>query len=87
MQFEWDLKKARANNKRHGVSFEEASKILKGNYTCIEDTRFDEQRFAAIGRLKDVLVVIYCYRSFDTIRIISARKATAYERKTYEEGI
>ncbi len=55
----------------------------------IEDDRVDEeQRFVTIGldALGRILVVVYTYRQ-ETIRLISARRATQAEQRNYEEGI
>ncbi|WP_445292002.1 BrnT family toxin [Bdellovibrio sp. BCCA] len=86
----WDDKKAQANLKKHGVSFEEAATVLFTENTIeIEDLRHDEQRFITIGfsvRTR-LLTVVYAYRYKEEIRIISARKATKNEAKQYEERI
>ncbi len=86
----WDQKKAEENLKKHGISFEEAQTVLESNQQLIlEDRSHDEERFIALGFSKhlNLLVVVYCYRFSDAIRIISARKATKKERKLYEERI
>lgn len=53
----------------------------------LADERFDEERFITIGidALSRILVIVYTWRD-DEIRLISARKATRYELKQYEEG-
>lgn len=86
----WDQDKAKANLKKHGVSFEEAQTVLESEQQLIlEDRDNDEERFVALGFSKklNLLVVVYCYRLDDVIRIISARKATRSERKIYEERV
>ena len=86
----WSQDKARANLKKHGISFEEAQTVLESNQQLIlEDRDHDEERFIALGFSKhmNILVVVYCYRFRDVIRIISARKATKKERELYEERI
>ncbi|AHZ84628.1 hypothetical protein Bb109J_c1938 [Bdellovibrio bacteriovorus] len=85
--FQWDDKKSESNRKKHGVTFEEASTIFLGPYLEVADDSSDEERFKAIGisRKSKVLVVVYCYREEDKIRIISARKATKHEKENYEE--
>lgn len=87
--YTWDDSKAEINLKKHGVSFEEALTIFFGPYFEIADTSSEEARFKAIGMSQklNVLVVVYCYRDEDTVRIISARKASKNERKKYEEKI
>ncbi|MDO8735025.1 MAG: BrnT family toxin [Elusimicrobiota bacterium] len=87
--FEWDKKKAKRNFEKHKVNFEEATTIFGDpNSITIKDTihSMDEERFISIGRsIKSRLIVaVHCERQ-DRIRIISARKATYKERRTYEE--
>jgi uncharacterized DUF497 family protein len=87
MKVDWDDKKAEVNEQKHGISFAEAATIFTSPYLEVKDHSSDEERFKAIGfslRL-NVLLVVYCYRGEDTIRIISARKATKKERKEYEK--
>ena len=88
--FEWDPEKAGENLRRHGISFEEAASVFD-DMDCrtqpdVEHSTPGEERDRTIGQSKRrrTLVVIHTTRG-DTIRIISARKATAYERDTYEE--
>lgn len=86
----WDQNKAKTNLKKHGISFEEAQTVLESKQQLILDDRdHDEERFIALGFSKhmNMLVVVYCYRLKDVIRIISARKATKKERELYEERI
>jgi uncharacterized protein len=89
MRFEWDTAKARANERKHSVSFEEAASIFRG--FCIHrlDGRRDygEARFVALGCDSNgvVLNVVYTIRE-DSIRIISARKASNHERETYAKA-
>ena len=86
----WDPSKAKANLSKHGISFEEAQTVLESKQQLILDDRnYDEERFIALGFSKhlNLLVVVYCYRFHDVVRIISARKATKKERKIYEERI
>jgi len=87
-QFEWDAQKAASNRTKHGISFEEAAQVFfDPGIIFVDASRNAEQRDAAIGysfTLRLVLVV-YTERRHRT-RIISARVATAYERKHYEKG-
>jgi uncharacterized DUF497 family protein len=86
----WDANKAKINLKKHGISFEEAQTVLESKQQLIlEDNHHDEERFIALGFSKhmNMLVVVYCYRFQDVVRIISARKATKKERELYEERI
>ena len=87
--FEWDQLKATQNLKKHRVSFEEARTVFGDPLSITAaDPRHssNENRFVDIGRSQEgaVLVVAYTERR-SRVRIISARKATRSERKTYEE--
>ena len=90
MEFEWDPAKAKANLKKHGVSFHEASTIF-GDPLALTfndpDHSTGEHRFLTFGysRISRLLVVSHTDRHGKT-RIIGARKATKQERGTYEEG-
>ena len=89
MSFEWDLRKAEANFKKHGVRFSEAISVFEDDYAItIKDTESDpnEERFVSmgLGAKGRVLVVVYSYRD-TAIRLISARVAEPHERLLYEE--
>jgi uncharacterized DUF497 family protein len=89
LRFIWDEKKNKANQKKHGVSFEEAQTVFFDE-NAVEffdpDHSDEEDRFLLLGlsfRLR-VLIVCHCYReSQSIIRIISARRATRKERSHY----
>jgi uncharacterized DUF497 family protein len=89
LRFEWDPRKAAENEKKHGVSFEEARTVFfdeRARLIDDPDHSEDEERFILLGLSSTLrlLVVCHCYRSEgNTIRIISARKATARESKSY----
>ncbi|MBC7467672.1 MAG: BrnT family toxin [Bdellovibrio sp.] len=90
--FEWDLKKNKANRKKHGVWFEEATQVFDDEKALMffdkDHSETEENRFILLGQsTSHVLVVIYCERRKSTVRIISARKATTKEVKQYEKGI
>ena len=90
MQFEWDPQKAAANLKRHRPSFDEAATVLEDPLSTTypdEAHSEEEMRFLTIGASHRgrVLVVAHTERN-DTIRIISARRATRREREFYEQG-
>jgi len=88
MTFQWDPDKALRNLEKHGISFADAVEVLSDAYAVtVEDESTEEQRHITIGldALGRVLVVVYTWRG-DSIRMISARKATASERFQYEEG-
>lgn len=85
LEFEWDEEKARKNLKKHGVPFELAAKVfLDENRIEIYDeaNSIDEDRYITIGMTGDILFVVYTER-YPRIRLISARLATARERKVY----
>ena len=89
LQFEWDDRKAAANEQKHGVSFEEARTVFfdeRARLIDDPDHSDDEERFILLGlsSVLRLLLVCHCYRSDgNSIRIISARKATALEAKYY----
>jgi len=88
MRVVWDVKKAAANIRSHGIEFSHAGTVLDDPMAVtIEDTRHGEQRFVTIGAdiLGRVLVVVYAYSGEEDIRLISARKATPKERRVYEQ--
>lgn len=89
LRFEWDSLKATANAKKHGVSFEEARSVFVDERAkLIDDPEHseDEDRFVLLGLSSALrlLLVCHCHRSGgNVIRIISARKATAKESRSY----
>jgi len=89
LQFEWDNRKAAANLKKHGVSFEEARSVfLDDRARLIDDPDHsdDEERFVLLGLSASLglLLVCHCYRGEgNIIRIVSARKASTRESKAY----
>jgi uncharacterized DUF497 family protein len=89
MKFEWDSQKEAANIAKHGVSFAEASTVfadpLAGTIPDPEHSK-SEMRFLTIGLSSAgrLIVVSHTEEENDFFRIISAREATNYERKTYE---
>jgi len=88
MNVVWDIKKAAANIRNHGVEFPDAATVLYDPMgVTIEDTRHGEQRFVTVGSdlLGRILVVVYAYSGEEEIRLISARKATPKERRIYEQ--
>jgi uncharacterized DUF497 family protein len=85
--FVWDSEKASSNVSKHGVRFEMACQVFFDRFIRIEDANVDEEnRDAAIGMTEDwmLLLVVHIQREGGTIRIISARPATAQERRSYE---
>ena len=89
LKFEWDDNKNISNQKKHGVSFEEAKTVFSdelGRLIRDPDHSEGEERFILMGTSSqhNLLTVCHCERDSDTIRIISARKADKFERKQYE---
>ncbi len=88
MRFEWDERKDRANRKKHGVSFQEATTAFGDPLAAtIPDPEHPrgEARFITIGfSTSNRLVVVSHTEEGDNFRIISARVANPHERKTYE---
>ena len=90
MHIIWDPEKAKENRVKHGVSLPDAEPVLFDPHAITrEDEHAEgEQRFVTVGldALGRVLVVIYTYRG-ETVRLISARKATRNEMRAYERRI
>lgn len=85
---EWDDAKNVANQTKHGISFEDASELFTSGEDYLEifdEAHSDEEdRFIAIGPIRDALVlVVWTERDEDVVRIISARWATKPEAKLY----
>ena len=83
--FEWDSEKARINKCKHKVSFETATNVFFDENRIElrdEDHSDDEDRWQVIGKVDDILFVVYTERE-DRTRIISARKADKKERREY----
>ena len=90
MIVEWDNRKAAANLRKHGVSFEEAVTALEDTLAVTyrdPDHSDEELRFLTFGASSTgrILVVAHTDRE-DAVRLISARPATRSERRAYEEG-
>ncbi len=92
MSYTWDELKNLKNHTKHGVWFEEAQTVF-ADRNALElydgDHSDDEDRFILMGMSTTprLLIVVYCERDQEEIRIISARKATKKEAKDYEKGI
>jgi hypothetical protein len=88
MEFEWDEIKYQTNIEKHGIRFEDAVSVFldPAGVEMKDVDSTDEERFLLLGHShsRGLLVVVYCERHGDTIRIISARKATRNERGNYE---
>ena len=87
LKFVWDSEKTEKNLKKHGIYFEDAARVF------LDDDRIDEfdeihsdfeDRYKIIGRVRNILTVIYTERG-DTNRIISARQVDKKEEALYYE--
>lgn len=91
MEFEWDAEKAETNLEKHGIRFEIATKVFcdPDRVTVIDD-RFDygEERLVTFGMIDSRLYVVVSVEdeATQTIRIISARKASKRERKQHDKS-
>ena len=83
-KFEWDNAKNRSNQKKHGISFEDASDVFNDKdriqYLKAKD---GERRYKTVGKaFEAIITVIYTMRDL-IVRIISARRSSKVERKAY----
>jgi uncharacterized DUF497 family protein len=92
MRFEWDTVKSRRNFAKHRISFETASLVFEDQRMLVQEDRIvdGEERWQALGLIGSavIVLVVHTHREEgveEVVRIISARKATASERKAYEE--
>jgi len=89
LRFEWDERKAAANEQKHGVTFAEARSVFfdeRARLIGDPDHSGSEERFILLGLSSalNMLIVCHCYRTEgNVIRIISARKATKAESRFY----
>lgn len=94
MKFEWDPEKEKANKRKHGFTFTEACYVFSDRYALTifdPDHSKDEDRWITIGQglVSKTLTVVHTYRltkDGESVRIISARKATEVESRQYLEG-
>ncbi|MDZ3993308.1 BrnT family toxin [Pseudomonas sp. Teo4] len=90
MFFEWDEAKNQINIRKHGIDFADVPDIFNHPMLIRQDDSggYGEARWVSIGWLKALIgVVVYTERRGDVIRIISARKATRWEAKQYDQRI
>lgn len=90
MRSEWDEAKNARNIQKHGIDFADAAEVFEHPHLTAADESFDygEERWIAIGLMRQFVgVVVYVERHENTIRIISARKATRREVRLYEQTI
>ena len=88
MRFEWDPEKAKRNLRKHAVSFEEAVTVFYDPLSATfddPDHSVGEYRYITTGlSSRDRLIVVAHTERGESIRIVSARPATAHERKNHE---
>jgi uncharacterized DUF497 family protein len=87
VRFAWDPKKAAANDRKHGVSFVEATTVFADALAELVDDAIHPERAIIVGESSAgrLLVVVFEDRG-GTVRIISSRLATRAERRRYEQG-
>lgn len=87
MKYEWDEVKRLANLRKHGIDFTDVPAIFSGDILIVEDDRYNygEQRFVTFGLLQGRVIAVVHTEREECMRIISARKATRYEQRTYFE--
>jgi hypothetical protein len=89
IRYRWDADKARRNLEKHGVTFAQAAQVFFDPFLRHRDASENgKQRDGVIGADFDfrVLFVVHVLFEEHHIRIISARRAEAHERKSYEDG-
>ena len=87
-EFEWDPAKAAVNKQKHGVSFEDAAWAFDdagGMMSADPDHSDEEDRYLLLAMSKngELVLVSFCFRDSDRLRLISARKATKNEERVY----
>jgi uncharacterized protein len=91
LHFEWDERKARSNEEKHGISFEEAATAFADEYGLLLDDpdAQTEDRLILLGLSESLrlLVVVHVLRAEEVIRIISARRASRFETREYENRL
>jgi uncharacterized protein len=93
IRFEWDPIKARANERKHGISFAIALHVFEDPDALVEQDGIEggERRWQTLGLVEGVLLLLVAHtvqfedEESEVIRIISARRAGGKERKRYEK--
>lgn len=93
-RFEWDPAKAESNRRKHGVSFETATRVFADPFALTVQDRIEqgEARWQTLGIVEGYLLLLVAHTVWDdddgaeVIRIISARRAEPKERKRYEQN-
>ena len=90
MHFEWDKAKNAINIRKHGIDFADVKDMFNHPMLILLDhwDDYGEERYIGIGWIQQLMaVVVYVERHDDSIRIISARKATKHEVRHYEQSV
>ena len=91
LEFEWDPKKARANEVHHGIQFEEALTVFSDPQARVfddEEHSEEEPREIIIGHSVKQRLLLVCFTARRTrVRLISARRATPLERREHEKNV
>lgn len=85
MRYEWDEAKRERNLQKHGIDFVGAEVVFDGYTLTVEDRRacYGEQRFVTFGVLEGRHVAVVHTERYNVIRLISIRRATRHEQKSY----
>ena len=94
VRFEWDARKAAANEKKHHVSFEIAARVFANPFAYTEHDRIEggEYRWQTVGMVEGTVLLLVAHTDREeedgtqVIRIISARRAERHERRRYEQA-
>lgn len=93
IRFEWDEAKAKSNERKHGVRFEDAMLVFADPYALVEQDRIegDELRWQTLGLVEGIVLILVAHtvrngQEDEIIRIISARRAVRKERNRYDEN-
>ena len=88
-EFEWDDAKAAANLRKHKINFRAASRVFDDPLVLIEQDLaedYGEDRLLAVGRVEGLLITVAFTERGECVRIISARKASNDEQRTYDQS-
>lgn len=87
VRFTWDPRKATSNERKHGVTFEEAATVFADYLAMIVEDADHPERTLIVGEsaIGCLLVTVFAEAHENEVRIISARRATTHERRRYEE--
>jgi len=89
VRFEWDEAKRRVTIRKHGIDFADVPFIFEADLLTLIDDRFEyeETRYITLGLLRGRTILVVHTEADDVIRVVSARKATRYEERSYFERV